>query len=101
MPLMQHPLRTLIRSVLREGDVPDSGMGSRARQLGKIGSVGDKMVALNMQLRQLYIDALDALDDGRPREEYDALVGQIAAIREELNELEILYASMRAELGDG
>lgn len=94
------PLRAVIRDILREGDVPDSGMGSRVRQLGKIGSVGDKMVTLNMQLRQLYIDALDALDDGRPREEYDALVGQIAAIREELNELEILYASMRTELDD-
>ena len=94
------PLRAVIRDILREGDVPDSGMGARVRQLGKIGSVGDKMVTLNMQLRQLYIDALDALDDGRPREEYDALVGQIAAIREELNELEILYASMRTELDD-
>lgn len=97
---MMLPLRAVIRDILREGDVPDSGMGSRVRQLGKIGSVGDKMVTLNMQLRQLYIDALDALDDGRPREEYDALVGQIAAIREELNELEILYASMRTELDD-
>lgn len=75
-------------------------MGTRVRQLGKITSVGDKMVDLNMQLRQLYIDALDALDDGRPSEEYDAIVGQIAAIREELNELEILYASMRTELDD-
>jgi hypothetical protein len=75
-------------------------MGSRVRQLGKITSVGDKMVSLNMQLRQLYIDALDALDDGRPREEYDALVGQISATRAELDELEILYASMRAEIDD-
>lgn len=94
------PLRTVIRDILREGDVPDSGMGTRVRQLGKLSSVGDKMVDLNMQLRQLYIDALDALDDGRPREEYDALVDQISAAREELDELEILYASMRAELGD-
>lgn len=94
------PLRAAIRDILREGDVPESGMGTRVRQLGKLSDVGDKMVTLNMQLRQLYIDALDALDDGRSREEYDALVGQISATREELDELEILYASMRAEIDD-
>ena len=93
-------LRALIRGILQEGDVPDSGIGKRVRLLGKISAIGDKMVSLNMQLRQLYIDALDALDDGRPREEYDALVGQISATRAELDELEILYASMRAEIDD-
>lgn len=94
------PLRTLIRGILQEGDVQDSGIGKRVRLLGKISDIGDKMVSLNMQLRQLYIDALDALDDGRPREEYDALVVQISATRAELDELEILYASMRAEIDD-
>lgn len=53
------------------------------------------MVDLNMQLRQLYIDALDA-DYRSP--EYDGILERIAAVREQLDELEILYATARTEL---
>jgi hypothetical protein len=53
------------------------------------------MSDLNVQLRQLYIDALDA-PMGTPQ--HDAALDGIAAVRDKLNELERLYATTRSEL---
>lgn len=87
---------------LRKGDVPDSGMGTRARELGlraealnRLAIIGEKMFELNMKLRQLYLDAFDL---PWRSEEYNAVLAQIEDIREELDQLEILYATGRAEL---
>jgi hypothetical protein len=73
-------------------------MRQRVMQLNRITSVGEQMFELNMKLRQLYIDALDAIDDGSSREVVDDLRNQISVTREELDQLEILYATMRTEL---
>ena len=98
-------LRALIREALagqglpwggvREGEEWVPGQKTRAGALGRLGDTAEKMVTLNMQLRQLYIDALDA-DYRSP--EYDGIIERIAAVREQLDELEILYATSRAEL---
>lgn len=98
-------LRTLIREALagqglpwggvREGDDWIPGQKTRAGALGRLAGIGEQMVDLNMQLRQLYIDALDA-DYRSP--EYDGILERIAAVREQLDELEILYATARTEL---
>ena len=98
-------LRSLIREMIagqglpwggvREVDEWVPGQKTRAGTLGRLSDLSGKMSDLNVELRQLYIDALDA-DMKSPA--YDEILEQIAATREQLDELEILYATMRAEL---
>lgn len=98
-------LRTLVREAIvgqglpwggvRESDVWVPGQKTRAGTLGRLGSLSDKMSDLNVQLRQLYIDALDA-PMGTPQ--HDAALDRIDAVRSELDELERLYATTRSEL---
>ena len=98
-------LRTLIRETLagqglpwggvREGEEWIPGQKTRAGTLGRMAVISEQMVDLNMELRQLYLDALDA-DMKSPA--YDEILERIAAVREQLDELEILYATTRTEL---
>ena len=98
-------LRTLVRETIagqgmpwggvREAEEWVPGQKTRAGALGRLSDLSGKMSDLNVELRQLYIDALDA-DMGSP--DYDKILGRIAEVREQLDELEILYATMRAEL---
>ena len=61
---------------LREGDIPPSGMGATVRRLGRTSRLKGEMVSLNVQLRGLYIDALDAHESG-DRATYQQIMGQI------------------------
>ena len=72
---------------LREGDIPPSGMGARVRRLGRTGTLKGEMVSLNVQLRGLYIDALDAHESG-DRETYQQIMGQIGAVERQLADLQ-------------
>ena len=49
---------------LREGDFPDTGFRSKARRLTALTALKDQLVPMYMELRQLYIDALDAHETG-------------------------------------
>jgi len=72
---------------LREGDIPPSGMGARVRRLGRTGTLKGEMVSLNVLLRGLYIDALDAHESG-DRETYQQIMGQIVALEQQLADLQ-------------
>jgi len=72
---------------LREGDIPPSGMGARVRRLGRTGTLKGEMVSLNVQLRGLYIDALDAHESG-DRETYQQIMGQIGDVEQQLADLQ-------------
>lgn len=72
---------------LREGDIPPSGMGARVRRLGRTGTLKGEMVSLNVQLRGLYIDALDAHESG-DRETYQQIMDQIGAVERQLADLQ-------------
>lgn len=108
MRITDDGLRTLIRETLagqgmpwggvREGEEWIPGQKTRAGTLGRLANIGEQMSELNVELRQLYIDALDALEVGGRLDEYDKLMARIAEVREQLNELEVLYAITRTEL---
>jgi len=98
-------LRTLVREALagqglpwggvREADEWIPGQKTRAGTLNRLSNLSGEMSDLNVQLRQLYIDALDA-PMGTPQ--HDAALDRIDAVRSELDELERLYATTRSEL---
>ena len=98
-------LRTLVREALagqglpwggvRESDEWIPGQKTRAGTLNRMSNLSGEMSDLNMQLRQLYLDALDA---PMHTPQYDEILDRIAAVRDKLNELEILYATTRSEL---
>ena len=72
---------------LREGDIPPSGMGATVRRLGRTSTLKGVMVSLNVQLRGLYIDALDAHESG-DRETYQQIMDQIVALEQQLADLQ-------------
>ena len=72
---------------LREGDIPPSGMGATVRRLGRTSALKGEMVTLNVLLRGLYIDALDAHESG-DRETYQQIMGQISAVEQQLADLQ-------------
>jgi hypothetical protein len=72
---------------LRESDIPPSGMGTTVRRLGRTGTLKGEMVSLNVQLRGLYIDALDAHESG-DRETYEQIMGKISEIEWQLADLQ-------------
>jgi hypothetical protein len=88
-------LRSLLRSIIRESwDVPPSGMGARVRRLGRTGALGEKMVSLNVALRGLYIDALDAHESG-DRETYEQIMGRIGEVEWQLADLQMQHDAVQ------
>ena len=88
-------LRSLLRSIIRESwDVPTSGMGARVRRLGRTASLGEKMVSLNVALRGLYIDALDAHESG-DRETYEQIMGRIGEVEWQLADLQMQHDAVQ------
>lgn len=73
---------------LREGDIPPSGMGATVRRLGRTSALKGEMVTLNVQLRGLYIDALDAHESG-DRETYKKIMDQISDVERQLAGLRV------------
>jgi hypothetical protein len=92
--MTRHALRSLILDVLREGidTPPPSGMADRARELGRKSDLSTKMMHLNMDLRHLYIDALDAHESG-DSDAYRSIMGRIS-------ELEWKLADLKAQHDD-
>jgi len=81
-------LRSLLRSIIRESwEIPPSGMGATVRRLGRTGTLKGEMVSLNVLLRGLYIDALDAHESG-DRETYKQIMGQISEVEQQLADLQ-------------
>lgn len=106
MKITSHRLRSIIQEELagqgrpwggvRESDEWIPGQKTRAGTLNRLSNLSGEMSDLNVQLRQLYIDALDA---PMHTPQYDEIIDRIASVRSELDELEILYATTRTELG--
>jgi hypothetical protein len=65
-------------------------MGARVRRLGRTGALGEKMVSLNVTLRGLYIDALDAHESG-DRETYEQIMGHIGEVEWQLADLQMQH----------
>ena len=76
-----------LRRLRESGEIPPSGVGARARRLGRTGTLKGVMVSLNVPLRGLYIDALDAHESG-DRETYQQIMGQIVALEQQLADLQ-------------
>ena len=93
--MTQQTLRSLIHRIIRESwDVPPSGMGARVRRLGRTGTLGEKMVSLNVTLRGLYIDALDAHESG-DRETYEQIMGRISEVEWQLADLQMQHDAVQ------
>ena len=76
-----------LRRLRESGEIPPSGMGARVRRLGRTSTLKGVMVSLNVQLRGLYIDALDAHESG-DRETYQQIMGQIGDVEQQLADLQ-------------
>jgi hypothetical protein len=76
-----------LRRLRESGEIPPSGMGARVRRLGRTSTLKGVMVSLNVQLRGLYIDALDAHESG-DRETYQQIMDQIVALEQQLADLQ-------------
>ena len=86
--MTRHQIRSLIIETISESwDVPPSGMGATVRRLGRTSGLKGEMVSLNVQLRELYIDALDAHERG-DRETYEQIMGKISEIEWQLADLQ-------------
>jgi hypothetical protein len=82
---------------LREGDIPPSGMGATVRRLGRTGALKGEMVSLNVLLRGLYIDALDAHESG-DRETYNQIMGQISDVQRQLADLQAQHDAAETDI---
>jgi hypothetical protein len=76
-----------METIRQGGEIPPSGMGARVRRLGRTSSLKSVMVSLNVLLRGLYIDALDAHESG-DRETYQQIMGQNVALEQQLADLQ-------------
>jgi hypothetical protein len=76
-----------LRRLRESGEIPPSGMGARVRRLGRTSTLKGVMVSLNVQLRGLYIDALDAHESG-DRETYKQIMVQIGEVEQQLADLQ-------------
>jgi hypothetical protein len=76
-----------METIRQGGEIPPSGMGARARRLGRTSTLKGVMVSLNVQLRGLYIDALDAHESG-DRETYQQIMDQIGEVEGQLADLQ-------------
>jgi hypothetical protein len=82
---------------LREGDIPPSGMGARVRRLGRTSGLKGEVVSLNVLLRGLYIDALDAHESG-DREAYKQIMGQISDVERQLADLQTQHDAAETDI---
>jgi hypothetical protein len=76
-----------LRRLRESGEIPPSGMGARVRRLGRTSGLKGEMVSLNVLLRGLYIDALDAHESG-DRETYKQIMFQIGEVERQLADLQ-------------
>jgi hypothetical protein len=76
-----------LRRIRESWVIPPSGMGATVRRLGRTGALKGEMVSLNVQLRGLYIDALDAHESG-DRETYKQIMFQIGEVERQLADLQ-------------
>ena len=107
MKITERHLRLMIREAMagqglawggvREGDEWIPGQKTRAGTLGRRARVTDRMLDLAMGLRQLYIDALDAHEQG-DMDTYEVLKGQIADTERQLATLQAQHDEMSREL---
>ena len=82
---------------LRESDIPPSGMGATVRRLGRTSALKGEMVSLNVLLRGLYIDALDAHESG-DRETYKQIMGQIGDVERQLADLQAQHDAAETDI---
>jgi len=107
MKITERHLRSMIREELsgqglpwggvREGDDFVPGHPSRGKMLTKRSTVTDRMFDLAMGLRQLYIDALDAHEQG-DMDTYADLKSQITDTERQLATLQKQHDEMSREL---
>jgi hypothetical protein len=107
MKITERRLRSIIQEEMagqerplggvREGGDFVPGHPSRGKMLTKRSTVTDRMFDLAMGLRQLYIDALDAHEQG-DMDTYAALKGQIADTERQLTTLQRQHDEMSREL---
>ena len=107
MKITERRLRSIIQEEMagqgrpwggvREADEWIPGQKTRAGTLGRRGRVTDRMLDLAMGLRQLYIDALDAHEQG-DMDTYAVLKGQIADTERQLATLQAQHDEMSREL---
>lgn len=107
MKITERRLRSIIQEEMagqgrpwggvREGDDFIPGHPSRGKMLAKRSTVTDRMFDLAMGLRQLYIDALDAHEQG-DMDTYSDLKGQIADTERQLATLQAQHDEMSQEL---
>ena len=91
-------IRSLIMETISESwDIPPSGMGATVRRLGRTGALKGEMVSLNVLLRGLYIDALDAHESG-DRETYKQIMGQIGDVERQLADLQAQHDAAETDI---
>lgn len=85
--MTRRQIRSLIMETIREsGEIPPSGMGARARRLGRLSDSSERLMHLYMLLRQAYLDVEGALggpDEAAERQTLEMLQAAIARTEEE------------------